>query len=175
MASETRLFQILSGFDNTVSRVINDASPYGLAMEDDDPSAANAAIAAYGTGFLGFLLQQVTTDGVTALQHLAKIKQVPIAVGQTASLAYGEEGEIEVEGADATGIGTVAALLITAGTGAISASTSKHTELSFRGGKWRVAQTGDRVCGVMIDAGMTPEVATQIRCRIRVFRGGLKP
>ncbi len=172
MASETRLFQILNGIDNMVSRVVNVASPYGQAMEEDDPSAANAAIAAYGTGFLGFLMQQVTADGVTALQHLASIKQVPAPVGQAISIATGE-GEILVEGADSTGISTVAALLITAGTGAITSSTAKHTQLSFRGGKWRVAQTGDRVCGVMIDAGMTPEVATQIRCRIRVFRGGI--
>ena len=169
-----RLFQILSGFDNMVSRTIALASPYGLAVEDDDPSAANAAIAAYGTGFLGFLMQEVTIAGPTALQLMAGVQQLPATAGHAVSIAYGDTGEIEVEGADATGISTVAALLITAGTGAISASTAKHTELSFRGGKWRVAQTSDRVCGKMVDAGMTPDVAAQIRCRIRVFRGGIK-
>lgn len=175
MASESRLFQILSGFDEVVSRIVGIEVPYGLAMEDDDPSASNGAIAAYGTGFLGFALQQVTTAGVTALQLMSGVKQVPAPVDGTISIATGAKGEIEVECADAVGIGTTSALLITAGTGAISNTTAKFTELSFRGGKWRVAQTGDRVCGKMIDSGMTPDVASQIRCRIRVFRGGLKP
>lgn len=170
----TRLFQILRGFDDMVSRVVSIAVPYGLAMEDDDPSAANGAIAAYGTGFLGFAMQEVDATGPTALQLVAGVKQLPAQTGQTISIAYGSAGEIEVEAATGSSISTTAALMITSGTGAISAATAKHTELSFRGGKWRVAQTGDRVCGKMLDAGMTPDVAGQVRCRIRVFRGGIK-
>lgn len=167
-----RLFQIIRGVEDMSSKVINSALPYGLAVEID-PTDRTVAIPAYGTGMEGFLMQEVTADGPTALQLVAQLKTLPAQTGQAVSIARGE-GRIEVEGPDAAGVANATALLITSGTGALSASTAQHTELSLRAGKWRVAQTGDRVCGEVIKAGLTADVSGNIRIEIRVFSGGIK-
>lgn len=172
-----RYFQILRGLEDVTSKIVDSAAPYGLAMEVVDAGGDRAnAIPAYGTGFEGFLLQEVTAAGPTALQLIAQLKSLPAQAEQAVSIARGE-GRIEVEGPKLAGVANSSALIITSGTGAITSSTAKHTELSFRNGKWRVAQTGDRVCGEMLKANITPEVdsTNNVRCEIRVFRGGLKP
>jgi hypothetical protein len=165
-------FQILRGVDDMTSKLIAAAAPFGMAMEID-PSDRDYAIPAYGTGFEGFLTQEVTTAGVTALQIVTQIKDVPVTAGHAASLARGE-GRIEVESLPSAGVANATELMITSGTGAITNVLAQHTELSFRNGKWRQAQVGDRVCGEIIDSGLTPLTASNIRCEIRVFSGGIK-
>jgi hypothetical protein len=169
------LFVMQRGVNTDItSKIIDAVTPFGLAMgisATDDTKA----VAAYGAiDFEGFTLQEVTTLGPTDRQTLLGLKDLPAKVGSAVSLAR-EDGLIQVEGPPLTPMATVSALLITSGVGAITAATADQTELGFRAGKWRVAQTGDRVHGIMINAAVTPKVTGNIRCYIRVTRGALKP
>jgi len=130
-----------------------------------DYSDVDSTLGALANGrAAGFLSQGVTTDGMDyearMLEHLPDYKrawskitleQVPI------------NGELEVECAadkaydDATDKDTPV-LLVTAGTGALTAATAKGTLCSYQNGRIRVAQSGEHSDFEVIDAARTPLV-----------------
>jgi hypothetical protein len=129
-----------------------------------------------GTGDLtGFLAQEVQASNPD-VEDLMFEKDLHVGLGEKASLIVVEDGgEIAVEGEpdieeyDADTLG----LLVTTGTGAITAATAVGTDLSVVDGLWRVAQSTDRVKGVL-RCQMTPWVdEDNIRILIEIQRGGV--
>jgi hypothetical protein len=61
---------------------------------------------------------------------------------------------------------------VTSGTGAITVSTALETQLSLMNGRWRVAQTGDIIRGIL-KAQLVPLVASSnVRIKIKRENGG---
>lgn len=91
------------------------------------------------------------------------------------------DGEIEVECAlakayNATQNMTTPVLLVTTGTGALSASTAQGTLCSYKNGRIYVAQSGDHAEWEVIDAARTPLVAdANIRIVFRRVQGANIP
>lgn len=82
------------------------------------------------------------------------------------------EGEPSIQAYDYSGYSQ---LLVTGGaTGAITTSTALETQLSIVNGRWRVAQTGDVVRG-LLKAQLTPFVtSTNVRILIKIVSASIK-
>jgi hypothetical protein len=98
---------------------------------------------------------------------------LPAQVGTAVSLVDFEDADFESEpsigSATYSGYGQ---LLVTSGTGAITVSTALETQLSLMNGRWRVAQTGDIIRGIL-KAQLVPLVATaNVRIKIKRENGG---
>ena len=80
------------------------------------------------------------------------------------------EGEPSIQAYDYSGYSQ---LIVTGGaTGAITTSTALETQLSVVNGRWRVAQTGDVIRGIL-KAQLTPFVASSnVRILIKIEGGG---
>ena len=101
---------------------------------------------------------------------------LPAQIGTAVSLRNGAPGGlIEIEGEPSLGAFDYTGysqLLVTGGTGAITTSTALETQLSVMNGRWRVAQTGDVIRG-MVKAQLVPFVAsTNVRILIKLEAGG---
>lgn len=101
-----------------------------------------------------------------------------LAVVQSAtrpvSLRVPHQGaEVEFEGA---GTAIPGNLVCTSGTGALAAGTAVKSELSLHNGCIRLAQTGDVVRMILLEAGLTVESAIvgALRIRVRIVDGSVK-
>lgn len=125
------------------STVNNGILPKGTALQ---PLAGDDTKAQLASGFsYGFTTQDISALGQTSLQafkdrNIGKA-DLPVTVGKPVSLRLPSPGSIiEFRGVGAAGPGN---LVVTSGTGLLSASTARGTKLSFIQGSLRVAQTGD--------------------------------
>lgn len=131
---------------------------------------------------LGFLTNDVTTDGPSLEKQMLGYTELPNKSGDYVAVeSVQDNGIVEIESEPTIAYNTDPSdptapyLLVTDGTGAISAATAKDTELSLQNGRWRVAQSSDVVKGIMLDATLDPVLAdTNIRCRIRIVAGYVK-
>jgi len=166
-------FQILHGEERHVGELTptGGVAQRGTAFLRTDESTCGR-----GTGDLtGFLAQEIQALNPT-IEELMFDKDLPVGIGEKVTLIVVEdggeiavEGEPDVEEYDEETLG----LLVTTGTGAITAATAVGTDLSVVDGLWRVAQKGDRVKGIL-RSQMTPWVAdTNIRILIELQRGGV--
>ena len=101
---------------------------------------------------------------------------LPAQIGTAVSLRNVLPGAlIEIEGEPSIGAFSYAGysqLLVTSGTGAITTSTAQETQLSVMNGRWRVAQTGDVVRGIL-KSQLVPFVASSnVRILIKLEAGG---
>jgi len=125
----------------------------------------------YASGVqIGYMTQDMTLEGQGSLQAFKDRaigkKDIPATKGQAITLRVPNAGsEIEVEGLGEAGVGN---LLVTSGTGSISTGTARKTELSTIMGSTRVAQSGDIVMGLVLDANLTPYTAGNVRIRYQV-------
>src|SRR5690242_7678902 len=106
-----------------ISRVLNVAAPRGtpIGPHDTDPTAGQLATP---TKYLGVLLRDCTVTGPVLADHVYPGRlELPYKVGDAVSLAKVQE--IEVEGPpNNSGAAGNSGLLVTAGTGAITATTA---------------------------------------------------
>jgi len=79
---------------------------------------------------------------------------------------------MEFEGLGTLGVGN---LVVTSGTGSISSSTAKRTELSVTMGSLRVAQSGDTVLYLMEKADVTLTTVGNVRVRVKAVGHYLNP
>jgi len=119
---------------------------------------------------IGYTTQDMDTEGTTSLAAYKKLAlggqiEIPMKKGQAMTLRCPKPGaEIIVEGLGTAGPGN---LLVTSGTGAISTGTAVEEELSFLNGSVRIAQAGDKVEAHLLDPGLTPYTAGNVRIRMR--------
>ncbi len=140
--------------------------PRGTAVAFD--GSLNLVEAEPGSPFIGFLRREVNTVGPTLADSVFGLSvgaeprlDLPELFGSAVSAEAAIE--VEAEGAD---------YLVAAGDGAvgpITNATAAKTGLTFRGGKFSVAQTGERVEFVL--AAQLPPVNAGF-ARIRAVRFG---
>lgn len=142
----------------------------GLAMEK---SGEEICVPANGQ-FTGFLSKEVTADGPTFEEMELGYPNLPTKIGEKATLTALQDGAlIEVEGEDAIAYSEAGDhLLVTTGTGHVNTDTAEGTSLSFKQGKWYIAQTGDFVFGILRKQ-LTPVTAGNIRLEIEIRRGDI--
>ena len=113
---------------------------------------------------VGFITQGVTTAGMDYEARKLNILPDYVKTGSKVTLLQVPlGGEIEVECATsqastATQNITTPVLLVTSGTGALTAATAKGTLCSYENGRLYVAQSGDHAEWEVIDAARTPLV-----------------
>lgn len=131
-------FRILHGVDelNIGYMTCNTALAKGIAVEETGDGTEIVQACPCGTP-LGFLLQDVTSDGPSyeELELLPGSEIYEVKIGNKVTVIDGE-GEL------------VTSQVVTSGTGNLG-SASVGDELAIKDGKWRVAQTGDVVCGYL--------------------------
>jgi hypothetical protein len=115
--------------------------------------------------FAGFLTRRTKVNGASLEDVVFPGRtELPFVAGGPASFEYAEE--VEVEGASSVN----STWMIGTGAGAIAATTAAETKLSFSGGAFCVAQTGQNAEYELI-AQMTPETAGNVRFRARKLTG----
>lgn len=137
-------------------------------------TAAETALPGSGD-MTGFLAQKVTAAGPSFEDKSFNLDLVAKAGEKVSLISLEDGGEFEVEGEPSKGpTDTQSGLLVTSGTGAVSASTSAGTQLSVTAGRWRVAQTGDYVFGIY-RKNLTPLAdSSNVRCLVEFRRSGIK-
>ena len=168
--------QIRHGLDHHIGELTVDttvALPYGSVMDQHATDNTKAILGV--SEALGLLSKRVTPTGPTFEQMTLGQLNLDAKSGDKVSLiALVPGGTLELEGAPSIGAATAGEhLLVTTGTGALSGSTAKNTQLSVINGRWYEAQTGDRVLGRMLKADLTPLVVGNIRCLIEVIKGNV--
>lgn len=158
--------------------------PRGTMMELSDTNAEYIdACAGGGNVPLGFLARNTDDEGVTLEDMVLGRGDTKVKVGERVTvyqLPPGSVIEVECENSIAYSASQPADtadgyLLVTSSTGAITTSLNKDTKLACQNGRWRVAQTGDYVCGQLQDSNLTPKItATNIRARILIIAGYIK-
>ena len=146
--------------------------PDGTATGGTPPSPL--ALAGYGSigGPSAAAMPQMFEQMVMGYGNL------PAQIGTAVSLRRAISGLtiLQVEGEPSIGAFVYTGysqLLVTSGTGAITTSTALETPLSLMNGRWRVAQSGDIVRGIL-KAQLTPLVSsTNVRIRIAITTGGV--
>lgn len=165
------------GYYGTTNLALPDSSvnsgvlPKGTFVDgsaDDTPDNAEAVLAS-GSGFLGVLVQDVDTEGLTGDSGFKKftIGKLDNPVKQGAKVSIRKpmpNGQAEFEGLGTAQPGN---LVCTSGTGSLSSGTAKETELSLFNGALRVAQTGDLVVAHMMNANVTPKTSGNLRIRVK--------
>jgi len=155
--------------------------PRGTMMElsDTDGEYIDACVGGE-TVPLGFLARNTDDEGVTLEDMVLGRGDTKVEVGEKVTVYQLPAGSvIEVECENSKAYNTAQPddtadgyLLVTSSTGAITASLNKDTKLACQNGRWRVAQTGDFVCGQVQNSGLTPKItATNIRVRILIING----
>lgn len=135
----------------------------------------NEDVAVLASGFaIGFTTQDVDDNGSVGdssfKNQFLGLQNIPVRNGLEISLRrMALNAEVEFEGA---GDALPGNLVATTGTGAITGTTARHTELSVFNGALRVAQGGDIVMYVLENPNMTVESDLVGARRIRVRRVG---
>jgi len=131
-------FKILHGMDelNIGYMTCDTELAKGIAVEEAGDGTEIVQACVCGSP-LGFLLQDVTEDGASyqELELLPGSEIYEVKIGGKVAIIDGE-GEI------------VTSQVVETGTGNLGAATVED-QLSILNGKWRVAQTGDTVCGFL--------------------------
>lgn len=143
-----------------------------------DVSAGDEHEAALASGSaVGVTVQDIDADGLTGLQGfqdftIGKVDR-NVKRGRPVSLRVPNLGAVlEFEGLGTCGVGN---LVVTSGTGAISASTAKGVELSAYQGSLYIAQSGDVVLYLMEDSSLTPATVGNVRVRVKAVGHYLNP
>jgi len=148
----------------------------GTWMDLDATQVTYAALA--DGNALGVLTQNVTTDGMSFQER--ELGYVPDTVpsGKAVTLLhFGVGAEIEIEAPassayDAASTKAAPVLMVTTGTGALTAASAKGTKCSYENGRMYVAQSGDHAEWEVQDAALTPKVdAAYIRILFRRIEG----
>lgn len=181
-------FQIISGsreqigyktMSLPVSLSATGICPKGTFVDDYvNGSTIDDTTGVLASGFaIGFITNDVDANGMSGLQSfqnmiIGKLDN-PVKNGYEVAVAKPSLGaEIEMEGSGAALPGN---LVATSGTGLLSSSTARKTQLSFFNGCLRVAQTGDHVHAILLEANLTPKVNGNVRVRIQwVGNAGIK-
>lgn len=167
------------GFLKTTNLSLSDAGANlgtlkrGKLVDFADNSEVEMKLGGVG-GAMGFLENNITLDGTTDLQGFKDLtigkQDLPRKKGEAVSILVPMPGSVwEVEG---LGAGPIDVLLITSGTGAISAATPIGTMLGVVSGAFRIAQVNaspaasDVVVARIVSANLTPENAGEVRLRI---------
>lgn len=135
----------------------------------------NEDVAVLASGFaIGFTTQDIDDDGSIGdnsfKNQFLGLQNIPVRNGLEISLRrMSLNAEVEFEGVGGALPGN---LVATTGTGAITGTTARHTELSVFNGALRVAQTGDLVMYVLENPNMAVESDLVGARRIRVRRVG---
>jgi len=134
--------------------------------------------AALGSGSaIGIMVQDLDEEGLTGLQGfqdftIGKLDR-NVKQPRPVSLRVPHVGAMmEFEGLGTLGVGN---LVVTSGTGSISSSTAKRTELSVTMGSLRVAQSGDTVLYLMEKADVTLTTVGNVRVRVKAVGHYLNP
>jgi len=132
---------------------------------------------AAGTGARTFVLADGYADGfvtrasrVSATQNPLTDSEILFGQGVETPFRASFEGSIECLSEGAFGDD----YLVLSGTGAISDQTAADTELSFAGGKFRVAQAEDRAQYRLV-AQLTPEGDDTVYIHVKLADGALVP
>jgi hypothetical protein len=185
----TDSFQVRHGDPALIGEYsLSGTHPLGLGLArhadfGDDSDADNPmATPAGADGAMGVLAKRMDTDGPTLLNNLlGNTADESIKTGGKVPIErYPAGSQIEIESADSKAYNadqptdpTDGYLLVTSGTGAISASTAVGTLLGYQNGRLRVAQTADRVEWKIL-AQLTPKTEGNIRLLIEKVEGELK-
>ena len=159
--------------------------PSGLAMgiEDDcadtDGQALPTCKVAGPNGYIGFLSEKVVSARDLADMMLDKPNLGTQVNNKVTLERYPAGSELEVESPPSIaystaqgGTATTEYRLVTTGTGDVSALTM-GAQLAFQAGRWREAQSGDRVCGRVLKQ-LTPVTTLNIRLLIEIVEGTVK-
>lgn len=147
---------------NMVSALVNFVAPLGFGVQFDpskNSSFGNLTaqfIPATGTKAF-FLERQVLTNIPLEYTVFFKDFLTPEFVGNRVSARLPQE--IIVESLQ---------LVLTSGTGAISAGTAANTALGMTHGRWYVAQGGDETAGILREQITPAEIANVCRLRIEI-------
>jgi len=125
---------------------------------------------------VGIVTEKVDAYGTTSDARFKSVmigeRNLPIKTGtQVAVRVPQNDALMEFEGLGAAAPGN---LVATTGTGAISASTARGTELSAQNGSMRVAQSGDVVFAKMEVANLTPNTVGNVRIRVSAVPAHVK-
>jgi hypothetical protein len=159
--------------------------PLGLAMDreddvaDTDGQAVPTCKVAGPNGYLGFLSEKVVSARDLA-DMMLESPNLGTQVNNKVTLErYPAGSQLEVESPPSKaysvaqgGTSTTEYLLVTSGTGDVSALTF-GAQLAFQAGRWREAQSGDRVCGRVLKQ-LTPVTTSNIRLLIEIVEGTVK-
>lgn len=166
-------FQIVQNNQNVTALgrfvVTGSNQPIGEAYDYESETAASLA----NGKCLGHLSRAITTNGPSYENLELGLVHDELKSGSEVSLWVIPVGaEVIVEGppASASSAATTKAapvLLVTSGTGAITAATAKDTRVSFKNGRFYAAQSGDLAYYRVLNAGLSPLVDdTYIRVRM---------
>ena len=122
---------------SNISRKFTGTAKRGTALGAHATDVEAAALA-QGTNFLGFLTRDVSADGPSLESRVLPLLEQAFKSGLEVSLQKADE--IECEGTD---------YIQTTGGAAIGSATPVGTLLSFKDGKWQVAQTGEVAFGTL--------------------------
>ena len=130
-----------------------------------------------GTGYgVGMLMRNISLNGLRTLAGYQAVMEggypdTPVSRGLAATILCPHPGfEAIFEGLCDITSGVAAAidhLVVTTGTGALSAATPINTQLSVVNGAWRVAQAGNYVLAHMRQANLAPKNVGELRIRVR--------
>ena len=160
----------------TISLIANEAVYPGMGVNRLSTDKTVLALAETGDDVFAFVGQQAASGGPSYEDKSRPTLPLEVDLGGTITCYIPKRGcTIEAEGGEnATGkYAGFDCLLVTSGTGLIDASTAVGTELSFHLGQWRVAQSGDVVCGVIVE-DETAVTSSNIRKTILVEYRGTK-
>lgn len=129
---------------------------------------------------MGFTTQDISALGQTEVNafhdRVIGKQDLPVSLGRAVSLRRPKtDAELEFEGLGAAAPGN---LVTTTGTGAIAAGTfagNKYAKLSVFNGALRLAQSGDWAIALLLRSDITPEIAGNVRIRIRKISPILMP
>lgn len=176
----TKYFQLLTDTGERVGEFIptGDTSfERGTAMQRVANTERHSERAGGTSPIIGLLTQKVTEDGPSYEQKSLGILDLPEKVGSAVSMYAPKDGDrLEVEGEPSKGPDDAqSGLLVTDGTGAVASNTAIDTQMSVYKGRWRQAQSGDYVEGLLKRTGVTPEAdASNIRVEIEIRKLGIK-
>ena len=122
---------------SNISRKFTGTAKRGTAVGAHATDVEVAALA-QGTNFLGFLTRDVAADGPSLESRVFPLLEQ--AFKSVLEVSLQKADEVECEGTDC---------IQTAGDGAVGATTAVGTLLSFKDGKWRVAQSGEVAFGML--------------------------
>jgi hypothetical protein len=159
--------------------------PLGLAMDreddvaDTDGQAVPTVKVAGPNGYLGFLSEKVVASRDLE-DIMLESPNLGTAVNEKVTLErYPAGSQIEVESPPSItaataqgGTATTEYLLVTSSTGDVTSLTALSADLGFVSGRWRSAQSGDRVCGRFLKK-LTPVTALNVRILIEIVEGAV--
>lgn len=166
----------------TTDLPITEAAPDSATLESIEGKLVDINWADYKLRYttgkcFAIMERRISLNGIkTDAQYLQSVrpthlKDPPIRRGLPAEVRiYGPDSYLDFEG---LGVASVDNNVVTSGTGALSAGTTRHSELSCIKGGLYLAQTGDLVFA-LFEISLTPFVAGNLRVRVRTVSPYIK-